>query len=88
MTGWGTPAFYDGAMALFHTMEKTKSIDTTVLKDNLEKISGFEGIIGQIKFIGNKTYGIKHQIAGPGYIAQIKDGKEVIVEHVEIADLD
>jgi len=74
------PSFYDAARMVFAALKKAGTVnDTTKIKNAMESINDFEGIFGKVKWTGMEVYGINHQILQPLSIAQIKNGKEVIV---------
>lgn len=74
-----SPAFYDGTHLLFEAMRKAGTVtDTVKIRDELEKIKGFKGALGESSWGGKATYGIDHQLDAPFYIAEIKDGQELI----------
>ncbi|CAN5178151.1 ABC transporter substrate-binding protein [soil metagenome] len=76
--GFG-PSFYDFAAMLFEAMKRAGTVtDSAKVKDELEKISDFPGVLGKLSWIGKEKYGINHQLAVPFYLAEIKDGVEVI----------
>jgi branched-chain amino acid transport system substrate-binding protein len=74
-----SPSFYDGTNMLFEAMRRAGTVDDTdKVRAELEKISDFPGVLGQLNWTGKKVYGIDHQLNVPFYIAEVKDGKEVI----------
>jgi ABC-type branched-subunit amino acid transport system substrate-binding protein len=77
--GFVDPAFYDAAMGLFYAIQKAGTLDTEKVKDMLTQISEFEGVTGPFKLTGKERYGIDRQKMMSCYIAQIKDGKQVIL---------
>jgi branched-chain amino acid transport system substrate-binding protein len=77
------PSFYDGTRLFFAALEKAGCTDPDKVKEALESIQEFQGILGKMRWIGMETYGINHQILQSFYIAQIKNGEEVILERVE-----
>jgi len=77
------PSFYDGTRLFLAALEKAGSTDTDKVKEALESIHEFQGVLGKMRWTGMKTYGIKHQILQSFFIAQIKNGEEVILERVE-----
>ena len=77
------PTYFDGVMMLFSAFEKAGSVDSEKVKEAFENMDGYQGIMGKLKWSGMETYGINHQIIQDFYIAQIRDGKEVIIESVE-----
>ncbi len=74
-----SPAFYDGTHLLFEAMRKAGTVtDTARIKDELEKIKGHKGALGESSWTGKGMYGIDHQLDAPFYVAEVKDGQEVI----------
>ena len=79
---WATVCYYGIAHVLFQQIAKNNSADPTVLKNAFEKLGKFKTIAGAMRFGGKATYGIDHQIMGPIWIANIKNGKEEIIRKV------
>lgn len=74
-----SPAFYDGTNILFEAMRKAGTVtDTDAIRQEMEKISGFEGALGKSSWTGKDMYGSNHQLDAPFYVAEVVDGKEVI----------
>lgn len=74
-----SPSFYDGTNMLFEAMRRAQTVDDTdKVRAELEKISDFPGVLGQLNWTGQNVYGINHQLNVPFYIAEVKDGKEII----------
>jgi branched-chain amino acid transport system substrate-binding protein len=71
------PLLYNASKLLFHCIETEKTLDTDKIKTALEKSDGYMTMMGPIKWTGEETYGIRHQILTPFYISQIKSGKIV-----------
>ena len=73
---------YDMAMGLFQVMEKEDSLDTTIVRDALEKYN-WKLLNGSMsRWGGKKTYGIDHQLITPVFVSQIRDGKVVTIGKV------
>ena len=80
-----SPFFYDGVGMLFQAMQKAGTVeDSAKVKDALEGIAAYNGVIGELKWTGKESYGIAHQIAAPFYVAQVKNGAETIVARCTI----
>jgi len=77
------PTYFDGVMMLFSAFEKAGSVDSEKVKEAFENITEYKGIMGTLKWSGKEVYGIDHQIMQDFFIAQIRDGKEVIIESVK-----
>lgn len=81
-----SPAFYDGTTMLFEAMRQAGTVtDTEKVSAALEKIKDFPGALGNLNWTGKAMYGIDHQLDAPFYVAQIKDGAEVIVARCTVA---
>ena len=68
--------YYDGANILFQTIEKAGT-DPAPLRDGLRAVKGYKGITGEYAF-DEKGDGLRQ-----AYIAQIKDGKPVLIKSVK-----
>lgn len=74
-----SPAFYDGTNMLFEAMRRAGTVeDTDRVRVELEKLEGFQGALGKLSWTGKARYGINHQLNVPFYVAEVKDGREVI----------
>ena len=74
-----SPAFYDGTHMLFQAMQKAGSVtDTKKVAAALEGIQSYRGIQGDLSWTGKEVYGSAHQVNSPFYIAEVKNGQEVI----------
>lgn len=74
-----SPAFYDGTNMLFQAMRNAGSVtDTEAIRDEMAKLSDFEGALGMLNWTGKETYGRNHQLNAPFYVAEVVEGKEVI----------
>ncbi|MBI5258553.1 MAG: ABC transporter substrate-binding protein [Burkholderiales bacterium] len=74
-----SPAFYDGTRMVFEAMRAAGTVsDTAKIRTELEKIKGFKGALGESAWSGQAAYGINHQLDAPFYVAEVKDGQEVI----------
>ncbi|CAM4073935.1 ABC transporter substrate-binding protein [Bordetella tumulicola] len=80
-----SPAFYDGTHMLFKAMQNAGTVtDSTKVRDELEKLNGYEGIQGKLTWSGKARYGIDHQVASPFFISEVKDGQEVTVARCDV----
>jgi len=78
MNDW-SPAFYDGTHMLFKAMQQAGTVtDSEQVARALASIKDHHGLQGTINWTGEAKYGINHQINAPFYIAEVKDGKEVV----------
>lgn len=74
-----SPAFYDATNMLFEAMRRAETVsDSDKVRIELEKIKDFPGALGSLSWTGQATYGINHQLNAPFFIAEVKDGTEVI----------
>ncbi|MBE0594096.1 MAG: ABC transporter substrate-binding protein [Gemmatimonadales bacterium] len=74
-----SPSFYDGTHLMFEAMRRAGTVsDTDKVRQELEKISGHKGALGEVSWTGQERYGAAHQLDAPFYVAEVKDGKEVI----------
>ncbi|MCC2595849.1 ABC transporter substrate-binding protein [Pusillimonas sp. MFBS29] len=77
--------FYDGARMLFKAMQNAGTVtDTDKVRDALAEVTPFEGMQGALVWGGKELYGNNHQIQAPVFVGVIKDGKEVIVEKIDV----
>lgn len=75
-----SPFFYDGTRMLFQAMQTAGTVeDTEAVRNALEEITDFEGVLGTMNWTGSETYGIAHQLDSPFYVARVEGGSEVIV---------
>jgi len=77
------PSFYDGTRLFLEALKRAGTIDVDKVKEALEAIEEFDGVLGKMRWTGKETYGINHQIHQSFYVAEIKNGREVIIEKVE-----
>jgi branched-chain amino acid transport system substrate-binding protein len=80
--GYVDPCFYDAVMALSYAIQKVGALDSDKIRDMLSQISDYQGVMGPFKFSGKGDYGIDRQRMTTCFIAQIKDGKQVILSQV------
>jgi len=74
-----SPAYYDFTGMLFEAMKRAGTVtDTAQVAKALESMKDYDGALGKLSWTGKATYGIDRQMAVPFYIAEIKDGVEVI----------
>jgi branched-chain amino acid transport system substrate-binding protein len=75
-----SPFFYDGTKMLFEAMRRAGTVtDTDRVRTALESVTNYDGVLGKLNWTGKAQYGIDHQVSAPFYIAQVKNGQEVIV---------
>lgn len=81
-----SPAFYDGTHLVFEAMRKAGTVsDSVKIRDELEKIQGYNGALGKSSWTGKAAYGSNHQLDAPFYVAEVKDGQEVIRARCTVA---
>lgn len=74
-----SPAFYDYTTMLLEAIRRAGTVDdSNKVRLELEKIKDHAGALGKVSWTGKATYGIDHQMASPFYLAEIRDGAEVI----------
>lgn len=74
-----SPSFYDGTNMLFEAMRRAGTVsDSDKVRDEMAKIQNFQGALGTLNWTGEKSYGINQQLDIPFYVAEVKDGAEVI----------
>lgn len=76
------PGFYQASKALFYSMEKAQSLDPATVRDQLKNITEFESVMGKMEFGGKEVYGIDNQVFSNYYVAQIKNGEQVIIKRL------
>jgi branched-chain amino acid transport system substrate-binding protein len=72
-----TPAFYNGTKVLLEAIRRAGSLDTTRVRDTLEKkMEGYDaGLYGPLVWGGMKNYGVNHQMLLPFYITEVRGDK-------------
>jgi branched-chain amino acid transport system substrate-binding protein len=82
------PQYYSAASILFEAMKRADTLDTVAVRDELEKMEGWETpFYGPLNWTGQDVYGVNHQIVIPFYIMKVVDG-EGTVEAKIVPDLD
>jgi branched-chain amino acid transport system substrate-binding protein len=80
-----SPSFYDATHMLFQAMAQAGTVtDTDKVGAALAAIKNYPGIMGTTNWTGKQAYGIDHQVDVPYYLAEVKDGKEVIRAHCTV----
>ncbi|MBV6271337.1 ABC transporter substrate-binding protein [Alcaligenaceae bacterium CGII-47] len=75
-----SPSFYDGANMLFEAMRRAETVtDSKKIAAEMGALKSFEGALGTLNWTGEKRYGINHQLDLPFYVAEVKNGAEVII---------
>ncbi|MCL4744158.1 MAG: ABC transporter substrate-binding protein [Burkholderiaceae bacterium] len=74
------PFYYDGFNMMLQAMRTANTVDDTIkVRDAMASLKNFQGVLGKVEWTGAKTYGIDRQISVPFYIAQLRDGQEVVI---------
>jgi branched-chain amino acid transport system substrate-binding protein len=80
-----SPSFYDATHMLFQAMARAGTVtDTDKVGAALAAIKDYQGIMGITNWTGKQAYGIDHQVDVPYYLAEVKDGKEIIRAHCSV----
>ena len=73
------PVYYNAAKIVFEAMRRANSLDTTKVRDQLEKMDGYDApIFGKVVWTGEKDYGVNHQLFHAFLIKEVKGGKGVV----------
>ncbi|WP_353621895.1 ABC transporter substrate-binding protein [Variovorax saccharolyticus] len=82
-----SPSYYDFTNMLFEAMRRAGTVsDSGKVRVELEKIADFPGVLGKLNWTGKSNYGVDHQLAVPFYVAEIKNGVEVIRARCTVAE--
>jgi len=74
------PVYYNATQILLEAMRRANSVDTTKVRDEVEKLQGWNtALYGPLRWGGKASYGNDHQIMLPFYMKQV-DGKSVSVK--------
>ena len=65
---------YDSLSWIVAAIEKADTLDTTKVRDTLEKLD-FQGSYGRAKWAGEEVYGINHLAIYPLYFSEIRGGE-------------
>lgn len=79
-----TIMFYSPAKLLFEIMERAGSLEPEVVRDELIKVRDYPGLYGPIKFGRKEYYGVPHQLITVTYLGELKDGKQVVVDKIDV----
>jgi branched-chain amino acid transport system substrate-binding protein len=73
-----TPGWYNATKILFEAMRRAGSLDTSKVRDALEKLEGYDaGLFGPAIWGGMADYGVNHQLMLKFWIVEVKNGKLV-----------
>lgn len=74
------PIYYNATQILLEAMRRANSLDTTRVRDEVEKLQGWNtALYGPLRWGGMAAYGDSHQILLPFYMKQV-DGKSVVLK--------
>ena len=74
------PIYYNATQILLEAMRRADSLDTTKVRDEVEKMQGWNtALYGPLRWGGKAAYGDDHQILLPFYMKQV-DGKSVVLK--------
>jgi len=73
------PVYYNAANILFEAMRRAGTTDTTQIRDQIEKMTGYDApIFGKVVWTGAKDYGVNHQLLHTFVIKQVTNGKATV----------
>lgn len=82
-----SPSYYDFTNMMFEAMRRAGTVtDSDKVRQELAKLSNFNGVLGSLSWTGKASYGSEQQLAVPFYIAEIKNGVEVVRARCTVAD--
>ncbi len=74
-----SPIYYNAAHILLEAIRRADSLDTTKVRDELEKLGGYNApIFGKVIWTGKQEYGNDHQLFHAFIIKEVKQGKGVV----------
>jgi branched-chain amino acid transport system substrate-binding protein len=74
------PIYYNATEILLEAMRRADSIDTTKVRDEVEKLNGWTTpFYGPLHWGGTAQYGVAHQILLPFFMKQVQ-GKQVALK--------
>ena len=72
------PAFFHITKLLAEAITRAGTLDVDKVRDAIRKTDGYDiGLYGPIRWGGEETYGVRHQILLPYFISEVKGGKIV-----------
>jgi branched-chain amino acid transport system substrate-binding protein len=73
------PAFYNATLMMIEAIRRAgTTTDVDKVRDTLERMDGYDaGVYGPLKWSGLEAYGVRHQIALPFFLVEVKGGKVV-----------
>jgi branched-chain amino acid transport system substrate-binding protein len=73
------PIYYNATHILLEAMRRADSIDTTKVRDEIEKMQGWNtSVYGPLQWGGKNQYGNDHQIKLPFYMKAVENGHSVL----------
>lgn len=77
------PLWYNTTKILFEALRRAGSTDVEKVRDAVKATEGYDaGVIGPVVWGGQAKYGVNHQLLVPVWIAEVKGGKEIILEKI------
>jgi branched-chain amino acid transport system substrate-binding protein len=74
------PIYYNATEILFEAIRRADSLDTTKVREAVEKLEGWNTpLYGPLHWGGKAQYGVDHQIQLPFYIKQVQ-GQQVVLK--------
>lgn len=74
-----SPVYYNAAHIVLEAIRRADSLDTTKVRDELEKMGGWDApVFGKVIWTGKEIYGNNHQLFHSFLIKEVKGGKGVI----------
>src|SRR5688572_11873703 len=82
-----SPSYYDFTNMLFESMRRAGTVtNSDKVAQELARLSNFDGVLGKLSWTGKESYGIDQQLAVPFYVAEIKNGVELVRARCTIAE--
>ncbi len=78
-----SPWFHDATLMLTKAIEEAGTVDSTKVRDKLGTMTYTGPLVGQMKWGGQKTYSLTHQILGKWFLMEWRDGKQQIKAELE-----
>lgn len=74
-----SPVYYNAAHIVLEAIRRADSLDTTKVRDQIEKMGGFDApIFGKVVWTGKADYGVDHQLFHAFLIKEVRNGKGVV----------
>ncbi|SHH20185.1 ABC transporter substrate-binding protein [Pollutimonas bauzanensis] len=73
------PVYYNATHIVLEAIRRADSLDTSKIRDEIEKLGGYEApIFGKVIWTGKDDYGVDHQLFHAFLIKEVKDGKGIV----------